>query len=122
MNPVIRSRTAATLSGTDPAFQARIFREACKRRGFHEPVAEYRFAPPRRWRFDWAWPEAKVALESDGGTWLPGGGRHNRGKGFLNDMEKGNRATALGWRVFHATPQTLCSSVTLDLLAGALQP
>lgn len=119
---VIHSRTAATLSGADPDFAAKVFREALKRRRLPQPVAEHRFALPRRWRFDWAWPDQHVALEIEGGIWLKGGGRHNRGAGFLNDLCKYNRATALGWRVFRCTPQTLCSSVTLDLLAGALQP
>lgn len=112
------SRTAASLADANPDFQARIFRDAVKRRGLPDPVAEHRFAPPRLWRFDWAFLDAKVALECEGGAWS--GGRHTRGAGFLKDMEKYNRATALGWRVFRCTPQTLCSSVTLDLLREAV--
>jgi very-short-patch-repair endonuclease len=66
-----------------------------------EPEHEHRFHPERRWRFDFAWPESKIALECEGGTWS--GGRHVRGQGYRNDVEKYNAATALGWRVFRCT-------------------
>ena len=29
---------------------------------------EYRFHPTRKWRFDYAWPENKIALEVEGGS------------------------------------------------------
>ena len=59
---------------------------------------EYRFHPTRRWRFDFADPETKVAVEIDGGAFI--GGRHTRGVGFVKDQEKLNTATSMGWRVF----------------------
>ena len=67
------------------------------------PAAEYRFEPKRRWRFDWAWPIQRVALEQEGGVWVRG--RHTRGKGYLNDLEKYNHAAASGWLVIRCTPQ-----------------
>lgn len=82
------------------------------------PIAEHRFCE-RRWRFDYAWPDQKLALEVEGGIWT--GGRHTRGKGFLADMTKYNRATALGWRVIRCTPSTLCSNETLDLIKEILK-
>jgi very-short-patch-repair endonuclease len=66
-----------------------------------EPEQEYRFHAIRRWRFDFAWPDALVAVECEGGTWTRG--RHTRGKGFENDCYKYNAATAQGWRVFRCT-------------------
>jgi very-short-patch-repair endonuclease len=62
---------------------------------------EHAFAKPRRWRFDFAWPTHKVALEIEGGVWS--GGRHTRGSGFTKDVEKYNRAAVLGWSVIRAT-------------------
>ena len=62
-----------------------------------EPVTEYRFAPPRRWRFDLAWPDRLVAVEVQGAVWVQG--RHSRGAGQLNDMDKANTAVLAGWRV-----------------------
>ena len=64
-------------------------------------VVEHRFAPPRRWRFDFAWPGKLIAVEIDGGTYS--GGRHVRGAGYARDCEKLNRAAELGWRVLRFT-------------------
>ncbi len=71
--------------------------------GVPEPVAEYRFSPSRKWRFDFAWPKAKVAMEIEGSIWTQG--RHTRGAGFTQDMEKYNMAAKLGWYVFRFRPQ-----------------
>ena len=62
-----------------------------------EAVTELRFAPPRRWRFDVAIPSHKIAIELEGGVFT--GGRHTRGAGYLNDIEKYNAATLHGWRL-----------------------
>lgn len=75
------------------------FPDQCRVFGLPEPVAEYRFAPDRRFRFDWCWPERKIAVEEDGGIWIRGGGRHNHPTGYLRDMEKLNLAVEMGWRV-----------------------
>lgn len=61
-----------------------------------QPVEEFQFHPSRKWRFDFAWPDYKIAVEVDGGQWLARGGRHNTDK----DREKMNAAAELGWRVF----------------------
>ncbi len=39
-----------------------------------EPRPEYRFHPTRLWRFDYAWPQERLAVEFDGGQWLQHGG------------------------------------------------
>jgi very-short-patch-repair endonuclease len=69
------------------------------------PIEEYRFHPVRRWRFDIAVPELKIAVEIEGGTWIQG--RHTRAKGYQKDMEKYNAAQMLGWKVFRYAPQQL---------------
>jgi hypothetical protein len=66
------------------------------------PVVELVFAPPRRWRFDLAWPEQMIAVEVEGGSYV--GGRHSTGPGFWRDCEKYNAAVVLGWRVLRFTP------------------
>jgi len=58
---------------------------------------EYRFHPVRKWRFDFADPQRKIAVEVEGGIFT--NGRHSRGSGMRSDMEKYNAATMLGWRV-----------------------
>ena len=59
---------------------------------------EYRFHPTRRWRFDFAWPMQRVAVEIAGIT--PDGGRHQKRQGFLADAEKYEAALQHGWTVY----------------------
>jgi hypothetical protein len=54
--------------------------------GLPYPIREFRFHPERRWRFDYAWPGAWLAVEVEGGVWTRG--RHLRGAGFIRDCEK----------------------------------
>lgn len=61
------------------------------------PVPQHYFARPRKWRFDWAWPSVKVAVEVHGGEWS--GGRHGTGSGIVADCEKARAAARLGWIV-----------------------
>ena len=75
---------------------------------------EHRFAPPRRWRFDFAWPEHLFAVEIEGMGRADGGlAAHRTRAGFLKDAEKYERAMILGWRVYRvpgpwiATPSRL---------------
>ena len=77
---------------------------------------EYRFHPDRRWRFDFADPARKIAVECEGGTWT--GGRHVRGDGFQKDCEKYNEAARLGWRVFRFTKGMISSG---DAIAKILE-
>lgn len=83
-----------------------------------ECVKEHRFYKPRKWRFDYALPAYKIAVEVEGGVWT--GGRHIRPRGFLGDMTKYNTATLLGWRVFRTTPNKLLTNQTLQLLRSAI--
>lgn len=70
-----------------------------------ELLTEFKFHPKRRFRFDFADPASRVAIELEGGTWA--GGRHTRGAGYAKDCEKYNLATLLGWRVFRFTVDML---------------
>ena len=64
---------------------------------------EFRFASPRRWRFDFCWPERKLAVEIEGLT--PDSGRHQRIGGFIADCEKYEAALRLGWTVYRVPGQ-----------------
>lgn len=91
----------------------------CRAVGLPEPEPEYRFHPTRKWRFDWAFVSAQIAVEQEGAVWT--GGRHTRGAGFLKDLEKYNTAAALGWRVLRGTPQQIADGSLLPLLEGMLR-
>ena len=67
-----------------------------------EVVAEYQFHVKRKWRFDYAIINLKIAIEVEGGVWV--NGRHTRGAGFLKDMEKYNTATSMGWHIIRTIP------------------
>jgi very-short-patch-repair endonuclease len=104
---------------TAPKAPARdIFTTICKTDISVECVKEYKFHPTRRWRFDYAIPAHKIAIEVEGGVWSKG--RHTRPKGFLGDIEKYNEATLLGWRVFRTTPDELYKTKTLNLIKQAI--
>lgn len=83
------------------------------------PVTEHRFHPVRRWRFDLAWPDVKLAVEVEGGTWT--GGHHSYGKGFESDCEKYNEATLRGWRVLRVTPGMIDDGRALETIERALR-
>ncbi|MDX3913736.1 MAG: hypothetical protein QHC79_09370 [Pseudosphingobacterium sp.] len=82
-------------------------------------VPEYRFDLERRWRFDYAIPSHKIAIEVEGGVWT--NGRHTKGKGYIRDMEKYNRANALGWRLIRVVPDELVTGSTLDKIKDYLE-
>lgn len=91
---------------------------AAEQEGFGPATAEYVFAPPRRWRFDLAWPALLVAFEREGGTW--GKSRHTSGSGYAKDVEKYTRAAINGWCVVRATANQIKSGEALDWLLEAL--
>ena len=87
------------------------------------PEEEYTFHPTRKWRFDFAYPDIKLAIEIEGSVFgrnvycntckkvvtrrlkdgrvvtVREGGRHTSGAGYEKDCEKYNNAAILGWRV-----------------------
>lgn len=82
-------------------------------------VKELRFHPDRRWRFDYAFPEHKVAVEIDGAVWTLG--RHNRPKGYLADLEKLNTAASMGWRVLRFSTDDRFLAKTRELIDKSIR-
>lgn len=82
------------------------------------PEVEFRFFPGRRWRFDFAFPEEKLAIEIEGGTWS--NGRHSRGAGYESDLEKYNSATLAGWRVLRYSTRMVLDGVAIAQVLEAL--
>lgn len=87
--------------------------------GLPRALAEHRFHPERKWRFDFAWGEPRVAVEVQGGIWTKG--RHTRGAALLKEWEKLNTAAALGWRVLFVAPGKETSTDFVTLLEQALR-
>jgi len=80
---------------------------------------EVRFTMERRWRFDYAWPEHKIAFEVEGGAWT--NGRHVRGKGYENDCVKYSTAAIKGWTVIRATTNMVSDGRAVELLEQAFK-
>jgi very-short-patch-repair endonuclease len=88
-------RRAASLGEETFAFHCRAY-------GL-KPEREVAFAPGRKFRFDFLFPEDKLAIEIDGGTRTFG--RHSRHGGITSDCVKYNLAVRLGYRVLRYTTE-----------------
>jgi very-short-patch-repair endonuclease len=92
-----------------------------KAEGLPIPEREYAFALEalgRRWRFDFAYPERKIGIECEGGTWAKG--RHTRGSGFAKDCEKYNTAATMGWAVLRFTKDMIDNGDAIETIKEAL--
>lgn len=88
--------------------------------GIPEPIHDkHRVCPEREWRYDFAWPDFKVAVECEGG--IHTGGRHVRGYGFEGDCEKYNRAAVDGWCVLRFCAEQIKDNTALDVIEEALR-
>lgn len=83
------------------------------------PGREFCFDPSRKWAFDFAWPDLKIAVEIEGGTEF-GKSRHSQGKGFEQDARKYNRATYLGWKVYRFSTAMVKSAEAIDFIREVL--
>lgn len=99
--------------------KAKLFTLACQGAGIPRAQTEFTFHPTRKWRFDYAWPEFRLALEVEGGAWT--NGRHTRGSGFVRDLEKYSEAAALGWRIIRVVPDDLFTAKTFSLVRRAME-
>jgi len=64
---------------------------------------EYRFIKDRRFRFDLAIPQHKIAVEFEGGVYRDS--RHTRPLGYIQDTKKYNLATMHGWQLLRYTTE-----------------
>lgn len=79
-----------------------------------EVVRELQFCPGRKWRFDYAIPSARIAIEIEGAIWARG--RHVSPQGYLKDMEKYNMASVLGWTLLRFSTDQQFQKDTLTLI------
>jgi very-short-patch-repair endonuclease len=98
----------------NPTIVILFFREC----GLPAPRTEHRFHPERKWRFDFAFPIAKVAIEVQGGIFIRGA--HSRGAQMKKDWEKYNTAACMGWRILQVEPRDLCTVSTANLVKECL--
>ena len=126
-----RSKSKHGLFKSAPPLAA-IFPGLCLAHGLAEPVDEFQFAPPRKYRFDWCWPERHIALEIEGGLFGVGppckvcGRRgpagHISTTGLLRDVGKYNLAAIHGWRIIRCTPSEVKDGSVFATLSQAMPP
>ena len=87
--------------------------------GLPTPEREYRFAPPRRYRADFAYPDRMLLIEVEGGVWTQG--RHSRGAGFTEDCSKYNLAASMGFRVLRFTGDMIKSGLAVRTIEDVLK-
>lgn len=114
-----------------------IFIQQLKQLGIPAPVSsitgdkkEHQFMTDRKFAFDIAWVDVRLAVEIEGGIYgkpskrcpvckRASVGGHSSVSGILRDIEKGNLAIIAGWTVLRATPQQLTTlefiNVTVSL-------
>ena len=64
-------------------------------------VRQFKPFEKRKYKCDFYLPDYNTIIEIEGGQWI--GGRHTRGKGFQNDIEKYNKITLAGFKVLRLT-------------------
>jgi len=65
------------------------------------PVEEFQFAKPRRFRFDFCFPDKMVAIEYEGIISVKSD--HTTIKGYTSNCEKYNLAAKRGWKLLRYT-------------------
>lgn len=63
--------------------------------GLPRPTLQHIFHPTRQWRFDFSWPNNKLAVEVQGHE------NHYTRPGAANDYCKHNAAMILGWKILY---------------------
>lgn len=87
--------------------------------GLPKPERQHKFHPVRKWQFDFAWPDKRLAVEIEGGTWSQG--RHTRPRGYAADCEKYNAAARLGWVLLRFTGDMVKDGTALATVKSALE-
>lgn len=98
-----------------------------KARNLPAPTAEFKFHPEHKWKFDWAYPDWKLAVEKEGIVYPKEkgdhrlSGRHVSFSGFKKDIEKYATAFALGWNVLRVLPAQIRSGQAAAWLADHIR-
>ena len=101
----------------DELHQQLISREGCEGWSFFDPPhkwhRQYQFAPPRRFRADFAFIDQRLLVEVDGQV-------HNIKAKHAIQCERDCIAAAHGWRVARVTPVMVRDGSALPLIQAAL--
>lgn len=88
-------------------------------KGYPRPKPQAQLIPERRYRIDYAFLEARLAVEIQGQIWRKGG--HTSGRGITRDAEKYNALTCIGWKLLIITPEMINDGSALEWTERALR-
>lgn len=89
--------------------------------GLPDPTLGFRFDPTRKWLADFAWVDARVLVEIEGGAM--GKSRHKSNLGYQADLAKYNRAALLGYTLLRYTGSMIDATAieqVVELVGGRL--
>ena len=116
--PPKKDGTPVTLKDVLPRGDARLFLAYLDLYDIPAPVAEWRICRERMWRADFAWPDAGLIMEVQGG--YQQGRAHASVGGARNDFDKYNAAAILGLRLLLKLPADLIAPKTVEEIRQAL--
>lgn len=108
---------------------AKLFLAGCREHGLPVPDQEYKFCETRNWKADWIFG-GDLIVEIEGNPFAGGkcklcglwkGGRHQIGKGYLEDMAKYNEMTILGFSLIRGTRADVESGAIFSVIKRALE-
>lgn len=82
---------------------------------------EYFFMHSRQWRFDYALPSLRIAIEYQGGIFMKTKSGHTNVRGQTRDWEKMNEAQIRGWLILSCNPKTIDDGSFLGQLDRAIK-
>jgi very-short-patch-repair endonuclease len=88
---------AGVARASESTLETRLLR-ALRAAGLPKPVLQHKVGP---YRVDFAYPEARVAIEADGFRW------HSTRQQWDRDRARRNALTAMGWTLLHVTWEQL---------------
>jgi very-short-patch-repair endonuclease len=86
--------------------------------GLPEPVRQHKFSDTRRFKLDFAWPDQKLGVEVNGGTWIKSG--HTTGGGLDRDYEKNNLCQLGGWRLLIFNKRMIEDGTAIETIKKAI--
>lgn len=98
----------------------REFAFQCKALRLPEPIEQYQFAPPRRFKADFAWPQYRLLVEVQGGIWRRGGGAHSHPLDLERDIERTQHMALLGWWFLPVTTDEVRSGHAVEVTQRVL--
>ena len=82
-------------------------------------VRQYRAIKGRKFAWDFAFPDERLLVEINGGTYTVGA--HSTGKGIARDYEKSNLAQLQGWRCLSFDGKAVRSGEAVEVVRKALE-